>query len=128
LHPRTRRAIEEAGLSALLGEGAFRATGPLSYRETMALAGAARRVFTDSGGLQKEAFYLGVPCTTLREETEWVETVETGWNTLAGAETARILAAVRALARPDARPEVYGDGHAAERVVEALERHAGARS
>ena len=75
--------------------------------------------------MQKEAYFFGVPCVTLREETEWVETVELGWNTLAGADTERITAAVTEMVKPAERPDVYGDGHAAEAIVDALEAHMG---
>jgi UDP-N-acetylglucosamine 2-epimerase len=78
-------------------------------------------ILTDSGGIQKEAYFFGVPCVTLREETEWVETVEAGWNVLVGAEKERILEAVRDSKQAKARPELFGDGRAAERFVRLLE-------
>jgi UDP-N-acetylglucosamine 2-epimerase len=86
----------------------------------LALAGAARLVLTDSGGLQKEAYWLGVPCLTLRDETEWVETVEAGWNTLVGSDSEKIVEAVHAFAPSHPRPDLYGDGFAAERCVDLL--------
>jgi UDP-N-acetylglucosamine 2-epimerase len=82
-------------------------------------------ILTDSGGIQKEAYWLGVPCVTLRDETEWVETVRAGWNVLAGAETARIVESVNQL-QPgeDTRAPLYGDGHAAVECVRVLETYA----
>ena len=77
-------------------------------------------ILTDSGGLQKEAYWMGVPCVTLRDETEWVETAETGWNTLVGANGDKILAAVKGFAPPGKRPALYGDGHTAEKCVKLL--------
>jgi UDP-N-acetylglucosamine 2-epimerase len=77
-------------------------------------------ILTDSGGLQKEAYWLGVPCITLRDETEWVETVQSGWNVLTGAETQPIMRAVREFQPPQERPELYGDGQAAGRVAELI--------
>jgi UDP-N-acetylglucosamine 2-epimerase len=120
VHPRTRKAVADAGLDPWLSRGCVRAVKPLTYVETMALGGAARRIFTDSGGLQKEAFYLGVPCTTLRTETEWVETVDLGWNVVVGSDVEKALASID-LPRP-APPSVspYGDGTAGERIAEAI--------
>jgi UDP-N-acetylglucosamine 2-epimerase len=121
LHPRTRARLEAAGLlQRLVGSDAVRVTPPLGYLELTALLCNARAVLTDSGGLQKEAYLAGVPCVTMRPSTEWVETVESGWNTLVDL---RLEAARVALAAPlPARhPQLYGDGQAGERVVAALE-------
>ena len=117
VHPRTRVRLEDAGLIDRLGD--VRVVAPLGYLDFLKLARHARAVLTDSGGVQKEAYLLGVPCVTLRDTTEWVETVESGWNTLVDLDTE---AALRALERdpPAERPELYGGGHAAERVCEVL--------
>jgi UDP-N-acetylglucosamine 2-epimerase len=125
LHPRTRARLMDAGLMARL-EGAPRLhlTRPLGYLDTLELARNAHAVVTDSGGLQKEAFLLRVPTTTVRPETEWVETVDLGWNVLVGSALQTLPEAVQRPwpAETDAAP--YGDGHAAERVVDVLvERH-----
>ncbi|HZL04585.1 MAG TPA: UDP-N-acetylglucosamine 2-epimerase, partial [Coriobacteriia bacterium] len=123
VHPRTKKNLDELGLLELVEEsGEVRMIPPLAYADTIGLLKGARALLTDSGGMQKEAYFFGVPCVTLREETEWTETVELGWNRLAGTDAARIVEAVRAAARPSTRPDVYGDGHAAEAIVDALER------
>ena len=95
---------------------------PVGYLDMVRLMQAARMILTDSGGIQKEAYWLKTPCVTLRAETEWVETVQAGWNVLAGAETARITAAVREFVPPKARPALYGEGEgqAAARIAEKL--------
>lgn len=118
LHPRTRARLEALGGLAPLG-GRLRVIPPLGYLDMLRLVASCRRVLTDSGGLQKEAYWLGRPCITLREETEWVETVAAGWNTLAGFDARRIEAAV-GTEPPPVRPPLYGDGRAAERIVAAL--------
>jgi UDP-N-acetylglucosamine 2-epimerase (non-hydrolysing)/UDP-GlcNAc3NAcA epimerase len=117
LHPRTRRRLEAAGLLGAL-DGVVVAP-PLGYLEFTGLLLGARAVLTDSGGVQKEAYLAGVPCLTLRDTTEWRETVETGWNVLVDLDA---VAARAALERepPAQRPPLYGDGRAGERVVEAL--------
>ncbi len=118
LHPRTRARLEQANLLERL-QHRVRLTDPLGYFELTALLCNARAVLTDSGGLQKEAYLAGVPCVTLRPGTEWVETVEAGWNTLVDLDLTAARAALAAPA-PEARPPLYGDGHAGERVVAAL--------
>jgi len=116
-HPRTRRAMERIGFRA---SPHLRVLEPVSYLEMLNLEKNARLVLTDSGGVQKEAFFFGVPCVTLREETEWVETVQAGWNTLVGADKTRILDAVRSFRPQGELPKVFGDGKASERIVRQL--------
>ena len=118
LHPRTRARLEAAGLLDRLAAG-VELLAPQGYLDFTSLLVHARAVMTDSGGVQKEAYLAGVPCVTLRDTTEWVETVETGWNVLVDLDRE---AALTALARtpPAERPELYGDGRAGERVVAAL--------
>lgn len=121
VHPRTRVRLEEANLLGRLEEiGPLVVTAPLAYMEFTALLCQARAVLTDSGGVQKEAYLAGVPCITMRPTTEWVETVDTGWNTLVDLDSQRALAALE-LAVPAERPELYGDGHAAERAVAVID-------
>jgi UDP-GlcNAc3NAcA epimerase len=122
LHPRTRQRLLDAGLlDALAADERLTLSEPLGYLQFNALLVQARAIVTDSGGVQKEAYLAGVPCVTLRASTEWVETVEAGWNTLVDLD---IAAAVAALQRepPAQRPPLYGDGHAAERCVAAIGR------
>jgi UDP-N-acetylglucosamine 2-epimerase (non-hydrolysing)/UDP-GlcNAc3NAcA epimerase len=120
VHPRTRARLEEFGLAGVLGSApGLLCTEPVGYVEMTALVSNARRVLTDSGGLQKEAYLAGVPCVTLRPSTEWVETVEQGWNTLVDLDVDRALAAL-AGDPPSERIPLYGDGYAGERVVAAL--------
>jgi UDP-N-acetylglucosamine 2-epimerase len=102
-------------------EGPVRIIEPVGYLDMLELQRNARIVLTDSGGVQKEAYLLGVPCVTLRDETEWVETLAGGWNVLAGSDAERILAAARRQAPEGQPPPVFGDGRAAERMVTALE-------
>ncbi len=119
LHPRTRAILER--LAIPLADG-VRVCDPLPYLDMVCLERNCRVVLTDSGGVQKEAYFYGVPCVTMRDETEWVETVEAGWNKLAGADPEAILAAASAYlsGRPSGRPALYGDGRSATRIVDAL--------
>jgi UDP-N-acetylglucosamine 2-epimerase len=118
LHPRSRAALLGTDIEV---EPPVRVIDPVGYLDMLALQQGARMVLTDSGGVQKEAYLLGVPCVTLRDETEWVETLEGGWNVLAGADAERILAAARRPRPSGTPPAVFGDGHAAEKMVAALE-------
>jgi UDP-N-acetylglucosamine 2-epimerase len=118
LHPRTRARLEAAGLLDEV-QGRVTVLPPLGYIDFTALLTHASAVLTDSGGVQKEAYLAGVPCVTLRDTTEWVETVDAGWNVLVDLDRE---AALQALERtpPAERPDLYGDGRAGERVVQAL--------
>lgn len=119
LHPRTKKCLDQYGFA--LPEH-VRALPPLPYLEMVALQSQAKLILTDSGGVQKEACMFQTPCVTLREETEWVETVEAGCNRLAGSDRARIVqCAEEALAQiPGDWPQLYGDGRAAEKICRIL--------
>jgi UDP-N-acetylglucosamine 2-epimerase len=117
-HPRTRKIMAAAGCH--LGAH-VQVIDPVGYVDMVTLTGAARMALTDSGGLQKEACWLATPCLTLRDETEWVETVECGWNRLVGADATRIVDAARSFAPAQPHVDLYGDGHAAARCVDLLE-------
>ncbi len=121
VHPRTRASMKRAGIRL---PGNVVAIDPVGYLEMVALETHALAIATDSGGVQKEAYLSAVPCITLRAETEWVETVEAGWNRLAGTEPSAVA---NALSDPDfmdgtrPRPPLHGDGRSAARIVAALE-------
>ena len=116
-HPRTRAQMEKEGIE--LGEHVH-LTDPLSYLELASLASQARVIATDSGGLQKEAYWYGVPCVTLRPSTEWPATVEAGANILVDDDPNAIEAAVTTATMPEQRPQLYGDGRASARIVSML--------
>jgi UDP-N-acetylglucosamine 2-epimerase len=118
VHPRTRKAIEAVGWRPAPHVHVIE---PVGYREMIELQRDARLILTDSGGMQKEAYALGVPCAILRAETEWVEIIDAGWAVLADADRERIRTAVRTLHPAMERPPLHGDGHAAERCVMHLE-------
>lgn len=119
VHPRTLARLADPQFERFLADGAgIRPTEPFGYLEMLAMEQGAAAILTDSGGVQKEAFMLGVPCVTLREETEWVETLAAGWNCLAGADPDRIRAGVEAARQiRGTPPQLYGDGHAAEKIA-----------
>ncbi len=121
LHPRTAARLDAAGVRGRLIAADVVLAPPLGYLDFTALLHHARALLTDSGGVQKEAYLAGIPCVTLRDTTEWVETVDAGWNVLVDLDAG---AAVRALERvpPAERPPLYGDGHAGERVAAAIAR------
>ena len=127
LHPRTQARLEATGLRARLEAAPLLdVCPPLGYLDFLQLARNARVVLTDSGGVQKEAYLLAVPCVTLRDTTEWVETVDAGWNSLVDLERDAALAALRRPV-PAQRPELYGGGHAAERVLDVVSAYTPAR-
>lgn len=124
VHPRT------AGRLAALGyvpRGTLRLTKPIGHGDLMALVDRAAAVLTDSGGLQKEAYWLGVPCVTLRDETEWRETVDAGWNRLVGTDPRVIGEAFNSLSHPTERPPLYGGPGASARVADVLAEAWGVR-
>jgi UDP-GlcNAc3NAcA epimerase len=121
LHPRTRKLIADNGLEDRLGS--VTVVDPIPFLDMVALEQAARVILTDSGGVQKEAFFYGVPCVTMRDETEWVETVELGWNRLVGASAKAIVEAVSEVTQGiQTLPEVspYGRGDSARIIVESI--------
>lgn len=117
LHPRTKKILEH---TLNLELPSLRLIDPVGYFDIIALEKSARMLLTDSGGMQKEAYWLKVPCITLRDETEWVETVESGWNILAGADQKKIINATQNFTQPIAHPDLYGDGHVAEKIIISL--------
>jgi UDP-GlcNAc3NAcA epimerase len=122
IHPRTRKAL--ARTSVKLASHIL-IIDPVGYLEMIALSRAARIIMTDSGGLQKEAYWLGVPCLTLRKETEWVETVENGWNMLVGTDPEKIRHVARSFVPPKKHPPLYGDGKMAAKCLDLLEQTSG---
>lgn len=120
VHPRTRKNLEAFGLWERLRSKVV-AIEPVDYLDFLALLMKAAKVVTDSGGVQKEAYFFGVPCITLRDETEWIETVEDGWNAVVGIETADILHAIAHFNPTGTKAKSFGDGHAAERIARILE-------
>jgi UDP-GlcNAc3NAcA epimerase len=114
LHPRTR--------SRLKGDlpSRIRILEPVGYLDMLNLEADAEVIVTDSGGVQKEAYFLAKPCVTLRDTTEWKETIEAGWNVLAGWDTEQIAEAMRAFRPKGVHPDLFGDGHAAEKIAELL--------
>ena len=119
VHPRTRQVLAAENIAC----DAVRAVDPVSYLDMLRLETASRAILTDSGGVQKEAYFAGVPCITLRDETEWVELVDAGWNRLVGSapdRIARAFAWAEAMDRAASQGGLYGDGHAAERILGVL--------
>jgi UDP-GlcNAc3NAcA epimerase len=114
IHPRTKKILDQQNL---ILDTHVKMIDPVGYLEMLAYEAACSFVLTDSGGVQKEAFFFHKPCITLRDTTEWVELVNTGWNTLAGSETDTIISAVRNLRILDDTPALYGDGHCAEKII-----------
>ena len=119
LHPRTKAALARASIAA--GPNVLTCE-PVGYLEMVALEKASRAVISDSGGVRREAYFLGIPCVTLREDSEFPETLADGWDVLAGDDTRRIVEAALRSRPAGVPPPIFGDGHAAEKIVETLER------
>ncbi|RLB77729.1 MAG: UDP-N-acetylglucosamine 2-epimerase (non-hydrolyzing) [Deltaproteobacteria bacterium] len=119
LHPRTQKIINKYGLYDLSLKY-VQIIKPVSYLDMLLLEKYAKMILTDSGGVQKEAFWMKVPCITLRDETEWEETVEVGWNVVVGADKEKIVKATKFFKMGNPLPELYGNGRAAEKIVEIL--------
>ena len=118
VHPRTRHVLDEHGIETAASVEEIQ---PVGYLEMLALVSGAQAVVTDSGGLQKEAYWLRVPCVTLRPSTEWVDTVLAGGNTLVDpADPSNLTAALESASFPEQAPVLYGDGHSAARIADAL--------
>ena len=124
VHPRTSKKITdlESQFAQELVPGNVKIIEPVGYLDMLVLEENARLILTDSGGMQKEAYFFGVPCITLRPETEWVETLETGWNVVAGAHISTIVKGYQKAINspPTNRPHLYGDGRASEKIVSRL--------
>jgi UDP-N-acetylglucosamine 2-epimerase len=119
VHPRTCAAL---GALSVRWAAHVKQVEPVGYLDMLMLEKHARFIATDSGGVQREAYFLGVPCVTLRDATEWTETIQAGWNTLAGADPRRILTAWSDFTPPADHPSIFGDGHAGERIAGLLDR------
>lgn len=118
VHPRTRQCLINSKLS--IQNSKLRCISPVGYLDMLILEQNAKTILTDSGGMQKEAYFFGVPCVTMRTETEWVETVEEGWNVVVGADREKIISASRTSKTDHPRPELYGDGRAADKIIHHL--------
>jgi UDP-N-acetylglucosamine 2-epimerase len=126
IHPRTKKVIKIYRLFSRFKDIKF--VDPVSYLDMLKLEKNAKAILTDSGGIQKEAYWFGVPCFTLREETEWVETIKQGWNKLVGSEEKEIVEAVsqfKGKSLPEKRPSLFGDGKAGEAIVRLLKKQFG---
>jgi len=117
VHPRTHKMLEHFGLSVPKN---VKMIEPMGYLDMLIMEKNADCILTDSGGIQKEAYLLGTRCITLRDETEWVETVASGWNCLTGADSSKIAARFYDFKPKGSRPSIYGDGHAANKIIEIL--------
>jgi UDP-N-acetylglucosamine 2-epimerase len=122
VHPRTRKKIAELETNVQYALNNIKMIEPVGYLDMLVLEENARLILTDSGGMQKEAYFFGVPCITLRPETEWIETVEAGWNVVVGADISAIVEGYQQAINspPTKRPNLYGDGRASLEVVRYL--------
>lgn len=117
LHPRTKKFISDYGLKF---NDNIKVIEPIGYLEMLMLEANSKKIVTDSGGVQKEAYFVGKPCVTMRDETEWVETVEVGWNIVVGTDKEKILNAIKNFNPTHKQPSIFGDGFAAEKISELI--------
>jgi len=121
LHPRTRKKVEQWNLEHFLTAPHILTVEPLDYFDMLTLESQAKVILTDSGGVQKEAYMLKVPCVTLRDETEWIETVQSKWNNLVGAsDMGKILSSIHNMKEPTKYPSLFGDGNAANKIYKVI--------
>lgn len=120
LHPRTTNKLKSYGLTSLLTHKNIQVVEPIGYLDMIMLEKHATKILTDSGGVQKEAYFMKTPCITLRTETEWVETVESGWNVIVNTDVDKILEYATKDTIPNSHPDFYGDGMASEKIAERL--------
>jgi UDP-GlcNAc3NAcA epimerase len=119
LHPRTKKYIDEYGLNFNKN---IKVIEPIGYLEMISLEMHAEKIVTDSGGVQKEAFFMGKPCITMRDETEWIETIENGWNVIVGTHKDKILNSILNFVPKEPQRDIFGDGKAANKILEIIER------
>jgi UDP-N-acetylglucosamine 2-epimerase (non-hydrolysing) len=122
VHPRTEKYLKLYKLWDKLSEK-VKVVRPLGYLEMLKLMAHARKILTDSGGVQKEAYMLGVPCITMRENTEWIETIDEKWNTLVGADYGRIIDAIEHFEGAETKGKIFGNGDTVERICEILKKN-----
>lgn len=120
LHPRTKKYVESYGLSFSKN---IKIIEPVGYLEMLSLENGSEKIVTDSGGVQKEAFFMKKPCITMRDETEWVETVENGWNKIVGTDKAKILDCINNFLPEQKQKSIFGHGKAAENILEVLDNY-----
>ena len=121
VHPRTEKYLQDYGLWDKICE-CVKVIWPVGYTDMLKLMSNAKKILTDSGGIQKEAYMLGVPCITMRENTEWVETIEEGWNVLVGSDYEKIVDAIRGFWGADERSDVFGGGDASEMILNLISK------
>jgi UDP-N-acetylglucosamine 2-epimerase len=123
VHPRTKKYLKRYGLiESLQKANNILLLEPVGFLDMIKLEKNAKKILTDSGGVQKEAYFYMVPCITLRYETEWVETVKDGWNVLVGSDKKVILDAVSSFAPNSEQRRLFGDGHASEQILDILKK------
>jgi UDP-N-acetylglucosamine 2-epimerase (non-hydrolysing) len=128
VHPRTHQKIQYLPIYKFISSSIhnlrnLKLISPVGYLDMLMLMQNAKAILTDSGGIQKEAYFFGVPCITMRTETEWVETVRAGWNIVVGADQQKIIKAVRSFKMDNPHPKIFGDGEASTKIIRCLTSH-----